>query len=201
MDRIKALVEAQQGDWEKEKSIAALRIQPGADGESPRVSPAKVAVPQAEKAPVGPYKPLLHKILFSLLLAAGALGAIQIFLKNIPIGLLESLIHCIVLVIAIVTLARWTRHLKGTVISKINWLALSHIIVYTIVGYVLYFAVLIRFPQMNYHNWGLFKKMFELAMVDHPLALCGQIIYVCGTLLLGIFGMLAVKKNAPHPES
>jgi hypothetical protein len=195
MDRIKALVEAQQGDWEKDKSIAAHKIQPGAEGVSPRVAPATVAVPQAEKAPVGPYKPLLHKILFGLLLAAGALGVIQIFLKNIPLGLLEALIHCIVLVLAIVTLARWTRHLKRTVISKINWLALILFVVYTIVGYVLYIAVLMRVPQMNYH------KVFELAMANHPLALYGQIIYACGSLLLGLFGMLAVKKNAPRPES
>jgi hypothetical protein len=200
MDRIKALVEAQQGGWEKDKSIAAHGNQPGAQAVSPRVQPAMVAVPEAEKAPVGPYKPLLHKILFALLLAAGALAAIQILLKSLPLGFLEALTHCIILVMAIVTLARWTRHLKSTVISKINWLALVFIVVYTHAGYVLYFAVLVRFPQMNYQNWAMFKKMFELATVNHPLALYGQIIYACGSLLLGIFGMLAVKKNAPHPE-
>jgi hypothetical protein len=160
-----------------------------------------VADPLSEKAPVGPYRPLLHKILFGLMLAVGSLAAIQIFLKNLPLGFLEALTHCIILIMAIVTLARWTRHLKGTVISKINWLALSLIIIYTIVGYVLYFTVLIRFPQMNYHNWAMFKKMFELAMVNHPLALYGQIIYACGSLLLGVLGMLALKKNVPHPES
>ncbi len=201
MDRIKALVEAQQGGWEKEKSVAALRIQPGAESMSPRVQPAMVVVPEAEKAPVGPYKPLLHKILFGLLLAAGALGAIQIFLKSLPLGFLDALLHCILLVMAIVTLARWTRHLKGTVISKINWLALVLIVVYTLVGYVLYFIVLVRFPQMNLHNWAMFKKMFELATVDHPLALYGQIIYAFGSLLLGMFGVLAVIKNVPHPET
>jgi hypothetical protein len=201
MDRIKVLVEAQQGSWEKEKSIKVHGKQSGAETMSPRMQTTAIAASDEGKKPVGLYKPLLHKILFGLLLAMGVLGAIQLFLKNLPLGLLEALMHSVIQIMVIVTLARWSSHLKGTVISKINWLALILIAFYTVAGYVLYFTVSFRFPEINYHNWAMFKKMFELMTVDHPLALYSNIVYAGGSLLLGVFGMLAVKQNVHRPES
>jgi hypothetical protein len=196
MDRIRALVEAHQGSWEKQKSVEAQKKQ-SADAKAPsRVQPAAIADAEAEKAPVGPFNPLLHRVLFGLLLAMGVVGAVQLYLKNLPLGLLETLMHGGVQILVLVTLVRWYRHLKGTVIYKINWLALILIAFYTAVGYVLYFAVSFRYPEINYHNWAMFKKMFEIQTVDHPLALSGNLIYAGGSLLLGIFGILAVRKNA-----
>ena len=149
-----------------------------------------------EKVPVGPFRPLLHQILFGLLAAMGALGVIQIVLKNLPLGLLGSLLHAVVQIMVIVTLVRWHRHLKGTAIAKINWLALIFICFHTAVGYILYFVVQFRYPEINYHNWEMYKRMFEMQMMDHPLALSGNIFFAGGSLLLGIFGMLLVLRHA-----
>ena len=201
MDRIRALVEVHQGGWEKQKSVEAHKEQLAAAKAPSQVQPAAIADAEAEKAPVGPFNPLLHRALFGLLLAMGVLGVIQLYLKNLPLGLLEALMHGAVQILVIVTLVRWHRHLKGTVIYKINWLALILIAFYTVVGYVLYFAVSFRYPEINYHNWAMFKRMFEIQTVDHPLALSGNLIYAGGSLLLGIFGILAVHKNANRPES
>ncbi len=201
MDRIKAFVEAQQGSWEKQKSIDAQSWQQ--DRAASRLDQAPVAKSQMveEKAPVGPYLPLLHQIMFGLLAAMGVLGAIQIELKNLPLGLLGSLLHAVVQIMVIVTLVRWHRHLKGTAIAKMNWLALIFISFQTAVGYVLYFVVSFQYPEINYHNWEMFKRMFEIQMMDHPLALSGNVIYAGGSLLLGAFGLLLVQRHAKGPKS
>ncbi len=201
MDRIKSLVEAQQGTWEKHKSAEAQEKKVSAPSVSPPIQQDTPPASAVEKAPAGLFRPLLHRILFGLLIAAGVLGGIQLYLKSLPLGLLEALMHAVLLVMVIVTMVRWYRHLKGTVISKINWLALILIVFYSAVGYVLYFAVSFRYPEITYHNWAMFKRMFELQTVDHPLALTSNIIYAGGCLLFGIFGMLAVQKNAHRPAS
>lgn len=195
MTRIKAFVEKQQGAWEKQKSMdaqkAALNSAPADSVGVPGIS-----LPgTSEKVPQGPFKPLLHQILFGLFLVMGIFGCVQILLKNLPLGLMETLIHGAVQIMVIVALVRWYRHLKGTMIAKINWLALAFVVIQTAIGYGLYFAVSFQNPEINYHHWAMFKKMFELQMTDHPMALAGNIIYGGGSLLLGAFGLLAVQRQ------
>lgn len=195
MDRIKTFVEEQQGGWEKQKSIDAHKKQMSVAPSGPDTTPVTTVLEIKEKAPAGPYRPLLHKILFGLLAVLGGVGVVQIVLKNLPLGLLEALLHGVVQIMVIVTLVRWYRHLKGTAIAKMNWLVLILIAFYTVVGYILYFAVSFRYPEINYNNWAIFKRMFELQMTDHPLALAFNVIYAGGSLLLGVFGMLMLRRH------
>ncbi len=195
MTRIRALVEERQGAWEKQKSIdirqKALHAAQSAETEAPITS----AVQKQKEEPRGRFKPLLHQILFGLILSMGIVWAIQILLKSPLIGLLETLLHAAALIISIVALARWFRHLKGSMIAKLNWLALIFLVILTIVGYGIYFAALFRNPEMNYHHWAMFKLMFEIQMSDHPMALAGNIIYAGGCLLIGGFGLVAVQRQ------
>lgn len=195
MTRIKAFVEKQQGVWEKQKSVdaqkAMLNFAPTASVGAPGTSPAGTS----EKVPQGPFNPLLHQILFGLFLVMGIFGCIQLLLKSLPLGLMETLMHGAAQIMVIVVLVRWYRHLKGTMIARINWLALVFIVIQTAIGYGLYFAASFQNPEINYHHWAMFKMMFELQMTDHPVALAGNIIYGGGSLLLGVFGLLVVQRQ------
>lgn len=197
MTRIKSLVEERQGPWERNKSLEAQKtVLRTSKREAVQPSDA-VAYGAAERdeAPKGPYKPMLHQILFGLFAMLGVLGAIQLYLKSLPLGLLETLVHAAVQILVIIALVRWFRHLKGTLIAKFNWLALIFIVVQTMIGYGLYLLVSIRNPEINYHHWAMFKMIFEIQMSDHPLALAGNIIFTGGSLLLGTFGLLIVQRD------
>lgn len=196
MTRIKSLVEKEQGQWEKNKSAEAQNTVLQTPQKTALHSPATVARGEegSDPEPKGTYRAMLHQVLFGLFVILGLLGAIQVFLQNLPLGLLETLIHSAAQILVIVALVRWFRHLKGTLIAKFNWLALVFIVVQTIIGYGLYMLVSIQNPEINYHHWAMFKMLFELQMSDHPLALAGHIIFSGGSLLIGAFGLLVVQR-------
>jgi hypothetical protein len=196
MTRMKSLIEEKQGPWEQNKSVEAQKpvVQTSKNGAVRTPDAVPNADVMGEQAPKGPYNALLHQILFGLFTFLGMLGAMQLFLKSLPLGLLETLVHSAVQIMVIVALVRWFRHLKGTLIAKFNWLALVFIVVQTIIGYGLYMLVSIRNPEINYHHWAMFKMIFEMQMSGHPVALAGNIIFSGGSLLLGAFGLLVVQR-------
>jgi hypothetical protein len=155
---------------------------------TPGVAPAATAQDRQAVADEA-FNPLLHQVLFGLLLVLGALGAVQLLLKSLIVALLTTLLHGTILIMAIVCLARWYRQLKETLMAKINWLTLIFITLVTLAGYGLYIAAAFSHPQINYHHWEMFKAMFRLQMAEHPLALAANLIYAGGSLLLGIFGL------------
>jgi hypothetical protein len=197
LEKIKVLVNSKQGAWQKEISVAAQNNSaPSRTHDRSESATAAPAQKEGEAAaPKGPYKPLFHQILFGLLLIMGILGSIQILIKSLPIGLLETLLHGAAQVMVIVALVRWFRHLKGTAIAKLNWLALVFVIIVTVIGYVFYFVVSFQNPEYNYNHWAMFKMMFELQMSDHSFALAANIIYAGGNLLLGLFGLLVLQRQ------
>jgi hypothetical protein len=201
MARIKALVEAVQGPWDQHKGLNAgpFSTEASATLESSAGEPVGKMNRSAEAAAV-PFKPLLHQILFSLLLALGVVGAVQLQLKNLPLAILETLLHLAAQAMVIIAMMRWYRQVAGTLIVKINWIALVFVTIFTIIGYGLYLAASFSNPQVNYHHWIMFKKVFELQWLDHPLTLAGNIIDTCGNLLLGISGLLALRRRPSGPD-
>jgi len=195
IDQIKALVESVQGPLYQSK-----RAKGHFSGGQPGPLPADVtksAPPMTEpkKSPVGPFNPLLHRILFGTLLALGVLGTAQLMLRSLPVAAFETLLHAIAQVMAIMALVRWYRHLKGTLASKLNWLALVLVSLQSLIGQGLYVVVSFRNPELNYNTWAMFKRMFELHMSDHPLAWSVNITFAAGSLLLGAFGLMVLRRR------
>jgi hypothetical protein len=183
--RIKPLIEAVQGSLKQPQAfVAQAAVQASA--------PAETA---AETSPSESYKPLLHRLLFALLVSLGSLGCLQLLVKNLAVAMVEILLHAAVQILVIAALTRWYRQIKGSMVSKINWMALCFIFFQTLVGYGLFLAVSFRNPMINYHHWEMFKLMFQLQTADHPLALTGNLIYAGGCLVLGLFGLLVMRRG------
>ena len=196
ISRIKILVEEHQGPWQAPQSADEQETLFQASTASTHDGPIASVLEESKTSEIkGPYNSLLHQILFGLLIIIGVIGATQVFLKNMPLGLIETLLQGAAQILVIVTLVRWYRHLKGTLIGKFNWVALIFIAVQSIIGYGLYMVVSIQNPEVNYHHWTMFKLMFEIQMSDHPLALAGNIIFAGGSLLVGAFGLLVVRRQ------
>jgi hypothetical protein len=197
INRIKALVEAVQGPWREPNNL----LSGSASSQSPAIRGSSVEGPAGsmdrnlDEAAAVPFKPLLHQIMFGLLLALGALGAVQLQFKNLPLAALETLMQLVVQVMVIVALTRWYHQITGTVIIKMNWIALVFITIFTLIGYGLYLVASFNNPGFNYHQWVMFKKVFELQWLEHPLTLAGNITHACGSLLLGISGLLVLRRR------
>jgi hypothetical protein len=204
MARIKGLVEAAQGAWDPHSGGRQARPASAAASTTRAASgpaPTGALISDASAEPTVAFKPNLHQILFGLMLSLGVMGAAQLQLKNLPLAALETFVHLAAQVMAIVTLTRWHRQTAGTLINKLNWIALVLVTLFTIVGYGLYLAASFSNPQVNYHHWVMFKKVFELQWLEHPLTLAGNIVYACGNLLLGCTGWLALRRisTRSHP--
>ena len=192
MARIKELVEAVQGPWERQNQPAARQ---SADASS---APATGAVPSVGRdgiaAVAGPFNPVLHRTLFGVLCLLGVSAFVQLQFKSLSLALVDTLLHSGAQIMVIVSLVRWHRQIRNTLIAKINWLAIVFISIQTLIGYGLYMAASFRNPMINYNHWAMFKQMFQLQSMDHPLALAANLVYAGGCLLLGCFGLLVLRR-------
>ena len=196
--RIKASVEKIQGPLARpQRSGANTTATEGTPTSAPARAQFTATVgPGARTAVTEVFKPLLHNSLFGCLLGLGLLEFSQLLLKSLTVAVLEAFLHGAVLILVVVGLTCWHRHIKGTLVAKINWLALVFIIIGSAAGYALYIAAAVRHPQINYHHWEMFKSMFQLRMIDHPLAATARLAYAAGSLALGVFGLLATGRMA-----
>ncbi len=192
MARIKTMVEAVQGSWENRTGLNAQSAAAGGFIASPDGTRAG-SNQGRDLIAKGPFKPLLHQVLFGMLLALGAVAAVQLQLKNLLVALMETLLHSTIQLLVIVALVRWYRHIKGSPIARINWVALVFVAVQTLIGYGLYIAASLSNPMINYHHWAMFKQMFEIQFMDHPLALAGNLIYAGGSIMLGFLGLIVLR--------
>jgi hypothetical protein len=183
--RIKPLIEAVQGAWRQPQAFGA-----GAAARSD--APVDRA---AETAPSESYRPVMHRLLFGILSLLGTLGIVQLLLKSLTVAVFDTLLHATIQILVIAALTRWYRQIKGSMIAKINWIALFFILIQTLVGYGLFLAVSFRNPLINYHHWEMFKLMFQLQTTDHPLALTANLVYAGGSMVLGLSGLLAMRRR------
>ena len=72
------------------------------------------------QAVLEPFKPLLHQILFGLLLGAGVCRTIKLWAQHDALALLDMLFLAATLVLAMVVLVRWYHQIKGTLLAKIT---------------------------------------------------------------------------------
>ena len=203
MDRIKEQVLAAQGAFERPSRPGAQFDAIASPGPRPAAADIHADAQNdiKQKPAADPFAPLLHHSLFGILLALGILGAIQLLAKNLPVAILETLLHGVAQIMAIIVVVRWHRHLKGTFIAKVSWLALVIVTLETIIGYGFFIAASVTNPQINYNHWALFKKVFELQWGDHPFLWAGNLLYAGVSLLLGICGLMMMRRRQWIPKS
>lgn len=195
IDQIKDLVESVQGPLEMNKKVKTPVAEGPSSGLPSAVAEQSPAMAASETASPGPYKPMLHGILFATLAALGVLETFQLMLHSLPVAALGTLLHAIAQVVVIMALVRWYRHLKATLIIKLNWLALVLVTLQTLLGQGLYMVVSVRHPELTYNAWAMLKKMFELYTSDHLLALAANLAYAAFSLMLGAFGFMALRRR------
>jgi hypothetical protein len=201
MDRIKALVEQAQGTLDLN---AVTTSAAGSNATAPPLAGVRHSPPNSstqEDDAVKPFNILPHRVLHGLLLALGIISFAQFGLKNLPISVIGSLMHAAAQVMAIVALVRGYQALKGRWLGRLSWISLGLTLLASTVGYILFFVVSTRHPELAYNNWELYKRGFEMLTGNTPLMLAMSLFFAAGYLLVGLVGLLVVRQFVQGPSA
>ena len=202
MDRIKAAAEAAQGPLNEQyvANIHRLEARSGADNEMVTGTPERHLPPQAAGVDAGAYNSRLHLILFGLLLTAGFLRIAQLWLKLIPLAVVDILGLLCTLALAIIVLVRWHSRVRGSLLSHASWLSLIFAAVHALSAYGMLIAASIRLHHSGVNIWSLFKAFFQLQMENQPIIetiTVGIALISVGLGILGLIATLTYKQSRP----
>ncbi|MFZ1983708.1 MAG: hypothetical protein WAU91_04795 [Desulfatitalea sp.] len=187
-DRIKALCEKVQGGFQG-RPMAMTSALPAAASVAPRTPH-----PLAE---VGePFKPLLHWILFSVVGVEGALGGLQLWLKQSWLVVLGLVALAATMVLAIVALVHWHRQIKGSLLAIVSWLTLVLAAAHGLYAYILFIVASMRHPDLSYNYMAMLNVFLELHLEDQEVILILAMGFTAASLALGVVGLAAVALHA-----
>jgi hypothetical protein len=201
MDRIKVLVEQAQGVLDLSALTAPIA---GSNTTAPPFAGSPPPLPASappDDDVAKPFNILPHRVLYGLLLALGIIGFAQFGLKNLPLSVIESLMHAAAQVMAIVAWVRGYQALKGTWLGRFSWISLGLTLLASTAGYILFFVVSTRHPELAYNNWELYKRGFEMLTGNTPLMRAMSLFFAAGYLLAGLLGLLVVRQFVQGPSA
>jgi hypothetical protein len=201
MDRIKVLVEQAQGALDPGALTAPIA---GSNATAPPLSDSRPPLPASstqEDDAAKPFNILPHRILYGLVLAMGIIGFAQFGLKNLPLSVIASLMQAAAQVMAIVALVRGYQPLKGRWLGRFSWVSLGLTLLASTAGYVLFFVIATRHPELAYNNWELYKRGFEMVTGNTPLMLTMSLFFATGYLLVGLLGLLVARQFVQGPSA
>ncbi len=183
-DRIKALAEKAQGPF---RTTAAAGGH-GAAGAGANRFPAAAHATETQE----PFQPRLHWALFVALLCQGALGGLQLWLRQPWLVALGLIALGVTMVLAIVALVRGHRQIKGTLLGIVTWLTLALTAANGLSNYGLFIYASALRPQYTYNQSALLRAFLELHLEDSTLIMAIVLGFAAGALLLGGIGAIAV---------
>lgn len=196
LDQIKKLVHEAQGQMNLDN--LAVNGPDGSTLQSGQMVLTGVPEPAANSRPravAEPFKPLLHIILFVVLLGAGVCRVIQLWVQHTALALADHLFLAATLAMVLIALVRWFHQVKGTLLAKITWLTLALTMAHSLTSYVFYILGSIRNPSTAQNEWTLLKQFFSLQMSDDPAARSAGMILAIASLGLGAAGLLATMRK------
>lgn len=188
-DRIRGLTEKAQGPFQ----AAAFVQMPAASlsGGSPvRTAAVPLTAPSQE-----PFRPHLHTTLFAVLLGQGALGGLQLWLKQSWLVALGLAALMATVVLTIIVLVRWHRQVKGTALSAITWLTLALAAANCLSSYGLFIYATMRNPEYAYNHAAMLTLFLEMHLEESSLIMALVMGFALGAAALGVMGLAAVAAH------
>lgn len=193
MDRIKPLVEGAQGIVSVGDITVAPWGAPGDDGQKRDGATRTPLEPTAPQATTDPYIPLLHRLLFGLLLVAGICRAVELRFDYLILAMLDMLLLAATLVLATVAIVRWFRHTRGTRLAVLSWLCLALTILHALAAYIFFMVVTFQNPEFSFNQWSLIRIFLESKIVIHPVARLAHAVLTLVSTGLGVLGLWEVR--------
>jgi hypothetical protein len=183
-DRIKTLCEEVQGRFQGRPLAAADAL--------PASASTAVRSPDALSEAGEPFKPLLHWFLFAAVLGEGALGGLQLWLKQSWLVVLGLIALAATLVLAIVALVHWHRQIRRSLLATVSWLTLVLAAAQGLYAYILFIIASMRHPDLSYNYMAMLNVFIELHLEDQPVILALAAGFTAACLAAGIVGLAAV---------
>lgn len=135
-----------------------------------------------------------HNLLFCFLLAGGLMTVIDMSYNHVAITLMDAAIVIGATVLAITALVKQhesdiTRGLKTT-----TWITLGYVCFQFVIGYVVFFVIIIKDPKIMSNQWEMIKRFSALTPNDNPWLIGIYFFSICCGLALGVFGLTLLKK-------
>jgi hypothetical protein len=193
MDRIKPLVEGAQGGV----SIRDIPVTPSGtpveyaeqEGGATRLLPGRTD----SDVTTTPFIPLLHRLLFGLLLIAGICRAVELRFDYLLLALLDMVLLAATLVLAMVAIVRWFRHTRGTRLAVLSWFCLALTVLHALAGYIFFMVVTFQNPGLSFNQWALIRIFLESKIVIHPVARMAHVVLAVASAGLGILGLWELR--------
>lgn len=187
-DRIKALCEEVQGGFQG-RPMAMTDALPTPAG-------AALGTPHPPAEAGEPFKPLLHWLLFAGVLGEGALGGLQLWLKQSWLVVLGLVALAVTLVLAIVALVHWHRQIKGSLLAIVSWLTLVLAAAHGLYAYILFIVASMRHPDLSFNYMAMLNVFLELHLEDQTVILALAMGFTAASLAMGIVGLAVAALHA-----
>ncbi len=195
LDGIKALVERDQGPFSYSQDTAAdgyreIRATVVSDNDIKR---------QNRGAPLdttgSSFSPYLHYGLFIALLVIGVNGMAQWQLKHALLAAVDLIALAVILVLVITAMARWHRHIKGTLLAMLSWLTMIWGGLHLVASYILFIASNVRHAGMSHNQTEIYRIFLQMHSVDHIAITTATIGFSVSALVLATFGFVSTLEQ------
>ncbi|MBR9981409.1 MAG: hypothetical protein KFF50_10320 [Desulfatitalea sp.] len=184
-DRIKMLAEAAQGRFQRRSAGGGAPAGPA--------YMAGVAPPTASRGtlPHTPYKPLLHQLLFTVVLCQGLFGGMVFWLQQSWIVGFGMASLMATLVLAIMVLVREHRTVKSALLATATWLTLVLVALNGLYAYGLFIYASVRDPESAFDYWSILQSFLELHVNAGPMQSVLLAGFAASAVALGAVGLTA----------
>jgi hypothetical protein len=135
-----------------------------------------------------------HKILFAILIFDGLVTSLDFFYNHVTITLFGTIISMATCVVVIMALVRQHKSNLKNSVRIMTWIAFAYLCINIFVGYIFYFVVIFRNPEMSHNQWELIKAMSRMSPGDSSMMMGIYIFSICSSLVLGLSGLIISRK-------
>jgi len=186
MNRLRLLIEKAQGILSPE-DFRKTEV---------KISAAKISAVQPETVDL-PLKQIgkkVHQFLFVILVFDGLATCLDFFYNHVTITLFGSIISMAACVLVIMALVRQHRSNLENSMRIITWVAFAYLGINILLGYILYFVVVFRNPEMSHNQWEMIKAISQMSPNDSSMMMGFYIFSICSSLMLGLSGLIASRR-------
>jgi hypothetical protein len=190
-DRIRTLAEAAQGHFQRRSAAGGV----GAPAGATHMAGAGPPAASQGTPPVTPFKPLLHQLLFTVVLCQGLFGWMVYYLQQSWIvGLvMASLMAALVLVIMV--LVREHRTIKNAWLSTATWLTLALVLLQGMYAYGFFIYASMDDSVWAFDQWAVLQSSLELQVSGGPSQLLLLAGFAVSAVALGVVGLAAASQQ------
>ena len=187
MNRLRLLVEHVQGKLAREDVIEKV-----VKASTVKISPVSTDMPDL---PTGQDGMKVHQILFAILIFDGLVTYLDLFYNQVTITLFGTIISMAACVLVIIALVRQHGSNIKSSMRMITWTALGYLCINMFIGYIFYFVVIFRNPEMSHNQWELIKAMSQMSPWDSPMIMGVFIFSICSSLIIGLSGLIISRRG------